>query len=115
MSMGGEGVRIPSLCLDIVSLLTYLGIWYLNAFCVTRMCQFSQLLDLCPRGMSMGGDGVRIASLLISMEPTITIGFAEVAWEKRELSKLIFRKRPGYGRGGLVDLSGSAQLHSLAG
>ena len=83
-------------------------------------CQFSQLRDLCPLGMSMGGDGVRRASLerraslLKSMEPTITIGFAEVAWGKRELSKLIFR-RPDYGRGGLVDLSGSAQLHSLAG
>ena len=76
-------------------------------------CQFSQLRDLCPLGMSMGGDGVRRASLerraslLKSMEPTITIGFAEVAWEKGKLSKLIFR-RPDYGRGGLVDLTGSA-------
>ena len=53
-------------------------------------CQFSQLRDLCPLGMSMGGDGVRRASLerraslLKSMEPTITIGFAEVAWGKKE-------------------------------
>ena len=83
-------------------------------------CQFSQLRDLCPLGMSIRGDGVRRASLerraslLKSMEPTITIGFAEVAWGKGKLSNLIFR-RPDYGRGGLVDLSGSAQLHSLAG
>ena len=60
--------------------------------------QFSQLRDLCPLGMSMGGDGVRRASLerraslLKSMEPTITIGFAEVAWEKRKIIKAHFPK-----------------------
>ena len=41
----------------------------------------------------MGGDGVRIASLLISIDPAITIGFADVAWKQKLYffyQKLIF-------------------------
>ena len=40
------------------------GNWFCSSSFFPKMCQFSQLLDLCPlRGMSMGGEGVRIVPM----------------------------------------------------